>query len=101
MNIQTLTYKQLVAEATAQGFEKANQTKKESLIEFLSSLQQPAKPKRVKKEIDSRVYEMADGSMTRREIAKTLGLKYSDVYFALKKANLSAKPVKKKKEELN
>lgn len=101
MNIQTLSYKELVAEATAQGFEKANQTKKESLIEFLNSLQKPSKPKREKKEIDARVYEMADGSMTRREIAKTLGLKYSDVYFALKKANLSAKPVKRKKEEVN
>jgi len=39
--------------------------------------------------------------MTRREIAKALDLKYSDVYFALKKANLSAKPVKKVKAEIN
>jgi hypothetical protein len=40
--------------------------------------------------------ELADGAMTTREIAKELGVKYSDVYFALKKAGLTAKPVKKK-----
>jgi hypothetical protein len=39
---------------------------------------------------------MADGSLTTREIAKKLGVKYSDVYFALKKSGLTAKPVKKK-----
>jgi hypothetical protein len=39
---------------------------------------------------------MADGSKTTRQIAQELGVKYSDVYFALKKAGLTAKPVKKK-----
>jgi DNA-binding CsgD family transcriptional regulator len=38
---------------------------------------------------------MAGGEHTRKEIAKALGLKYSDVYFALKKAGLVAKAAKK------
>jgi len=101
MNIQNLSYKELVAEATAQGFEKANQTKKESLIEFLSRVEKEVKQKREKKPLDQRILDLADGTMTRREIAKALDLKYSDVYFALKKANLSAKPVKKVKAEIN
>jgi transposase-like protein len=101
MNIQNLSYKELVAEATAQGFEKASQTKKESLIEFLSRVEKEVKQKREKKPLDQRILDLADGNMTRREIAKALDLKYSDVYFALKKANLSAKPVKKLKTEIN
>jgi len=52
MNIQNLSYKELVAEATAQGFEKANQTKKESLIEFLSRVEKEVKQKREKKPLD-------------------------------------------------
>lgn len=101
MTIQTLSYKELVAQATANGFEKANQTKKETLVEFLTKLTQEVKTKKEKKEIDPRIIEMAGGEYTRREIAKALNLKYSDVYFALKKAGLAAKPVKKSKEELN
>jgi transposase-like protein len=98
MNIQTLTYKELVAEATALGFEKANQTKKDTLVEFLENLSQK---KKEKKQVDPRIFEMAGGEYSRREIAKALNLKYSDVYFALKKAGLTAKPVKKNKEEIN
>lgn len=101
MNIQTLTYKELVAQATAKGFEKANQTKKETLVEFLTKLTQEVKSKRQKKEVDPRIVEMAGGEYTRREIAKALNIKYSDVYFALKKAGLQAKPVKNTKEEIN
>jgi len=93
MNIQTLSYKELVAEATAKGLQKASQTKKEDLITFLTGL---TATKREKKPVDPRIMELADGSMTTREIAKELGVKYSDVYFALKKAGLTAKPVKKK-----
>lgn len=93
MNIQTLSYKELVAEATAKGLQKASQTKKEDLITFLTGL---TATKREKKPVDPRIAEMADGSMTTRQIAKELGVKYSDVYFALKKAGLTAKPVKKK-----
>ena len=93
MNIQTLSYKELVAEATAKGLQKASQTKKEDLITFLTGL---TATKREKKPVDPRIAEMADGSMTTGEIAKELGVKYSDVYFALKKAGLTAKPVKKK-----
>lgn len=101
MNIQTLSYKELVAQAAAKGFEKANQTKRETLVEFLSNLEEKVKTKKQKKEIDPRVYEMAGGQYTTREIAKALNLKYSDIYFALKKAGLTAKPVKKPKEEIN
>jgi hypothetical protein len=93
MNIQTLSYKELVAEATTKGLQKASQTKKEDLIKFLTRL---TAQKREKKPVDPRIVEMADGSLTTREIAKELGVKYSDVYFALKKAGLTAKPVKKK-----
>ena len=93
MNIQTLSYKELVAEATTKGLQKANQTKKEDLITFLTGL---TATKREKKPVDPRIIEMADGSLTTRQIAKELGVKYSDVYFALKKAGLTAKPVKKK-----
>jgi hypothetical protein len=93
MNIQTLSYKELVAEATAKGLQKASQTKKEDLITFLTGL---TATKREKKPVDPRIMELADGAMTTREIAKELGVKYSDVYFALKKAGLTAKPVKKK-----
>jgi len=93
MNIQTLSYKELVAEATTKGLQKANQTKNEDLIKFLTGL---TAQKREKKPVDPRIVEMADGSLTTREIAKELGVKYSDVYFALKKAGLTAKPVKKK-----
>jgi Trp operon repressor len=93
MNIQTLSYKELVAEATAKGLQKASQTKKEDLITFLTGL---TATKREKKPVDPRIMELADGSRTTREIAKELGVKYSDVYFALKKAGLTAKPVKKK-----
>ena len=93
MNIQTLSYKELVAEATAKGLQKASQTKKEDLITFLTGL---TATKREKKPVDPRIMELANGSMTTREIAKELGVKYSDVYFALKKAGLTAKPVKKK-----
>lgn len=93
MNIQTLSYKELVAEATAKGLQKASQTKKEDLITFLTGL---TATRREKKPVDPRIAEMADGSMTTRQIAKELGVKYSDVYFALKKAGLTAKPVKKK-----
>ena len=98
MNIQTLTYKELVAEATARGFEKANQTKKDMLVEFLENLSQK---KKETKQVDPRILEMAGGQYSRREIAQALGLKYSDIYFALKKAGLSAKPVKKNKGEIN
>lgn len=101
MNIQTLNYKELVAQATAKGFEKANQTKKETLVEFLTNLEKEIKTKREKKEVDPRILEMAGGEYTRREIAKALQIKYSDVYFALKKAGLQAKAVKKSKEEIN
>ena len=93
MNIQTLSYKELVAEATAKGLLKASQTKKEDLITFLTGL---TATKREKKPVDPRIMELANGSMTTGEIAKELGVKYSDVYFALKKAGLTAKPVKKK-----
>jgi Trp operon repressor len=93
MNIQTLSYKELVAEASAKGLQKASQTKKEDLITFLTGL---TATKREKKPVDPRIMELADGAMTTREIAKELGVKYSDVYFALKKAGLTAKPVKKK-----
>jgi DNA invertase Pin-like site-specific DNA recombinase len=93
MNIQTLSYKELVAEATTKGLQKASQTKKEDLIKFLTGL---TAQKREKKPVDPRIIEMADGSLTTRQIAKELGVKYSDVYFALKKAGLTAKPVKKK-----
>ena len=93
MNIQTLSYKELVAEATAKGLQKASQTKKEDLITFLTGL---TATKRAKKPVDPRIAEMADGSKTTRQIAQELGVKYSDVYFALKKAGLTAKPVKKK-----
>jgi len=93
MNIQTLSYKELVAEATTKGLQKASQTKKEDLIKFLTGL---TVQKREKKLIDPRIIEMADGSLTTRQIAKELGVKYSDVYFALKKAGLAAKAVKKK-----
>ena len=93
MNIQTLSYKELVAEATAKGLQKANQTKKEDLIKFLTGL---TATKREKKPVDPRIAELADGSKTTRQIAQELGVKYSDVYFALKKAGLTAKPVKKK-----
>ena len=102
MNIQTLSYKELVAQATAHGFEKANQTKKETLVEFLAALSEKIeKKKKEKKQIDPRIFEMAGGEYTRREIAKALNLKYSDVYFALKHAGLAAKPVKKNKQEIN
>ena len=93
MNIQTLSYKELVAEATAKGLQKASQTKKEDLITFLTGL---TATKREKKPVDPRIIELANGSMTTREIAKELGVRYSDVYFALRKAGLTAKPVKKK-----
>lgn len=93
MNIQTLSYKELVAEATAKGLQKASQTKKEDLITFLTGL---TATKREKKPVDPRIMELANGSMTTREIAKELGVRYSDVYFALRKAGLTAKPVKKK-----
>jgi len=95
MQITSMTYKELAAAAAAKGFEKATQTKKETLIEFLEGFQE--KKKREKKQPDPRILEMAGGDYTRREIAKALGLKYSDVYFALKKAGLGAKPVKKGK----
>lgn len=102
MNIQTLSYKELVAQAAAHGFEKANQTKKDTLVEFLENLSQKIeKKKKQAKQIDPRILEMAGGEYTTRQIAQTLGVKYSDVYFALKKAGLSAKPVKKNKEEIN
>jgi uncharacterized protein YehS (DUF1456 family) len=94
MKVQELSYKELVAKATEHGFEKANQTKKDALIEFLLGVKIT---KRTKKETDPRILEMAGGEFTRREIAKALNLKYSDVYFALKKAGLDAKPVKKAK----
>lgn len=94
MKVQELSYKELVAKATENGFEKANQTKKEALIEFLLGVKVTKRPK---KEADPRILEMAGGEFTRREIAKALNLKYSDVYFALKKAGLEAKPVKKAK----
>jgi ABC-type glutathione transport system ATPase component len=102
MNIQALNYKELVAKATENGFEKAHQTKKETLVEFLANLTEKVeKKKREKKEIDPRILEMSGGEYTRREIAKALNLKYSDVYFALKNGGLTAKPVKKSKEEIN
>jgi len=94
MKVQELSYKELVARATEHGFEKANQTKKDALIEFLLGVKMTKRPK---KEADPRILEMAGGDYTRREIAKTLNLKYSDVYFALKKAGLDAKPVKRAK----
>jgi DNA invertase Pin-like site-specific DNA recombinase len=94
MKVQELSYKELVARATEHGFEKANQTKKDALIEFLLGVKMTKRPK---KEADPRILEMAGGNYTRREIAKALNLKYSDVYFALKKAGLDAKPVKKAK----
>jgi uncharacterized protein YehS (DUF1456 family) len=98
MKVQELSYKELVAKATEHGFEKANQTKKDALIEFLLGVKMTKRPK---KEVDPRILEMAGGNYTRREIAKALDLKldlkYSDVYFALKKAGLEAKPVKKVK----
>jgi uncharacterized protein YehS (DUF1456 family) len=94
MKVSELSYKELVAKATEHGFEKANQTKKDALIEFLLGVKMTKRPK---KEADPRILEMAGGNYTRREIAKTLNLKYSDVYFALKKAGLDAKPVKKAK----
>jgi uncharacterized protein YehS (DUF1456 family) len=94
MKVQELSYKELVAKATEHGFEKANQTKKDALIEFLLGVKMTKRPK---KEADPRILEMAGGNYTRREIAKALNLKYSDVYFALKKAGLDAKPVKKAK----
>jgi uncharacterized protein YehS (DUF1456 family) len=94
MKVQELSYKELVAKATEHGFEKANQTKKDALIEFLLGVKITKRPK---KEVDPRILEMAGGNYTRREIAKALDLKYSDVYFALKKAGLEAKPVKKVK----
>lgn len=97
MQIEKMNYKELVAEATARGLEKAHQTKKESLIEFLSKFQE--KKKREKKQPDPRILEMAGGEYTRRQIAKELGIKYSDVYFTLKKAGLTAKPVKKVKAD--
>ena len=92
MKVQELSYKELVAKATEHGFEKANQTKKDALIEFLLGVKMTKRPK---KEVDPRILEMAGGNYTRREIAKALDLKYSDVYFSLKKAGLEAKPVKK------
>lgn len=95
MQINTMNYKELAAAAAAKGLEKASQTKKETLIEFLMSFEQKEKPKREKKEADPRILEMAGGEYTRKEIAKALGLKYSDVYFALKKAGLVAKAAKK------
>jgi 5-methylthioribose kinase len=94
MKIQELSYKELVAKATEHGFEKANQTKKDILIEFLLGVKINIKPKA---EINPEILNMAGGEFTRREIAKALNLKYSDVYFALKKAGLEAKPVKKGK----
>ena len=94
MKVQELSYKELVAKATEHGFEKANQTKKDALIEFLLGVKMTKRPK---KEVDPRILEMAGGNYTRREIAKALDLKYSDVYFALKKAGLEAKPLKKLK----
>ena len=94
MKVQELSYKELVAKATEHGFEKANQTKKDALIEFLLGVKMTKRPK---KEVDPRILEMAGGNYTRREIAKALDLKYSDVYFALKKAGLEAKPVEKVK----
>lgn len=95
MQINTMSYKELVAAAADKGLEKAHQVKKESLIEFLTSLQKEVKVKREAKQPDPRILEMAGGEHTRREIAKALGLKYSDVYFALKKAGLDAKAAKK------
>ena len=94
MKVQELSYKELLAKATEHGFEKANHTKKDALIEFLLGVKMTKRPK---KELDPRILEMAGGNYTRREIAKALDLKYSDVYFALKKAGLEAKPVKKVK----
>lgn len=90
-----MKYSELVAEATARGFEKANQTKRDVLVEFLTSASE--KKSRVRKPVDSRIFELADGTRTCRQIAAELGVKYSDIYFALKKANLKAKPVKKAK----
>ena len=98
MKVQELSYKELVAQAAEHGFEKANQTKKDALIEFLLGVKMIKQPK---KEVDPRILEMAGGEFTRREIAKALDLKYSDVYFALKKAGLDAKPVKKTRGEIN
>jgi len=97
MQIEKMSYKELAAAAAAKGFEKANQTKKESLIEFLAGFQE--KKRREKKQPDPRILEMAGGEFTRREIVKELGIKYSDVYFTLKKAGLTAKPVKKAKAD--
>lgn len=98
MKVQELSYKELVAKATEHGFDKANQTKKDALIEFLLGVTLTKQPK---KQVDPRILEMAGGDFTRREIAQTLNINYSEVYFALKKAGMSAKPVKKAKQEIN
>lgn len=98
MKIQNLSYKELAAKAKKLGHENPFKTKKEDLIVWLQE-NKPAgrvgRP-RVKKELDPRIFEMGKtGKYTRREIAKEIGCKYSDVYFALRDAEITPKAARK------